>query len=314
MASRPKRRAVGDGVPEPPGAPAQRPEDEDEGDDGVEDEGSEDDASDRDDEDEDEDAALVGEEVTVDFEAFAIADGDYDGLFLKAPVDTAELAALLVQQKHVGSVIKQTAASGDSDSDGDVEDEVFGFISLLNLTERKGTACAEQIKELIVSACEKSCERGTAERLTELLSDPGRPVGLLLSERFVNVPPQVALPMHQQLQKELAEARRANKPCGRCCSFLLISKTFVEAGKRQPATKGGSQEAERLLFANAEEEFFYEAASLRFSYSVQDDSAECLAGRWAFEDAPLRPQRTVMLVPGASMDGVMEKLREHLSV
>nr|8EQB_C Chain C, Isoform 2 of BRCA2 and CDKN1A-interacting protein [Homo sapiens]8EQB_F Chain F, Isoform 2 of BRCA2 and CDKN1A-interacting protein [Homo sapiens]8EQB_I Chain I, Isoform 2 of BRCA2 and CDKN1A-interacting protein [Homo sapiens]8EQB_L Chain L, Isoform 2 of BRCA2 and CDKN1A-interacting protein [Homo sapiens] len=187
---------------------------------------------------------VIDEEVNIEFEAYSLSDNDYDGikkllqqLFLKAPVNTAELTDLLIQQNHIGSVIKQT----------DVE--VFGFISLLNLTERKGTQCVEQIQELVLRFCEKNCEKSMVEQLDKFLNDTTKPVGLLLSERFINVPPQIALPMYQQLQKELAGAHRTNKPCGKCYFYLLISKTFVEAGKNNSAA---------LMFANAEEEFFYE--------------------------------------------------------
>uniref|UniRef100_A0A8D1DDB3 BRCA2 and CDKN1A-interacting protein n=1 Tax=Sus scrofa TaxID=9823 RepID=A0A8D1DDB3_PIG len=248
-------------------------------------------------------------EVNIEFEAYSISDNDYDGikkllqqLFLKAPVNTAELTDLLIQQNHIGSVIKQSVVSEDSDDDVD-EDEIFGFISLLNLTERKGTPCAEQIKEWILRLCEKNCGKGLAEQLGRLLGDAARPVGFLLSERFVNVPPQIALPLHQQLQKELAEAHRTNKPCGKCHFYLLISKTFVEAGKSNSKKKWSDPKKEELMFANAEEEFFYE-----------EESDTCLGGRWSFDDVPLKPLRTVMFVPSDEMSEIMEKLTEHLSV
>ncbi|ELR51219.1 BRCA2 and CDKN1A-interacting protein, partial [Bos mutus] len=260
------------------------------------------------------------QEVNIEFEAYSISDNDYDGikkllqqLFLKAPVNTAELTNLLIQQNHIGSVIKQTDVSEDSDDEVD-EDEIFGFISLLNLTERKGTPCAEQIKELILRLCEKNCEKSMVEQLDRLFNDTARPVGFLLSERFINVPPQIALPMHQQLQKELAEAHRANKPCGKCYFYLLISKTFVEAGKSNSKKKRSNQKKDELMFANAEEEFFYEKAILKFNYSVQEESDTCLGGRWSFDDVPMKPLRTVMLIPGDKMSEIMEKLKEHLSV
>ena len=95
------------------------------------------------DEEEDEEDKVINEEVNIEFEAYSISDNDYDGikkllqqLFLKAPVNTAELTDLLVQQNHIGSVINQPDVSEDSDDVVD-EDEIFGFISLLNLTERK---------------------------------------------------------------------------------------------------------------------------------------------------------------------------------
>ncbi|OXB62954.1 hypothetical protein ASZ78_014966 [Callipepla squamata] len=214
------------------------------------------------------------------------------------------------------SFIKQQGeVQEDSSDDDDVDDdEVFGFISLLNLTERKGTQCAEQIKELILHQCEKSCEQRVVEQLDKLLKDDAKPVGLLLSERFINVPPQIALPMHQQLQKELKEAQRTNKPCGKCHYYLLISKTFTEATKNSKKKEKRNWQKEELMFANAEEEFFYENALLKFSYSVQEESDTCLGGRWSFDDVPMKPWRTVMVVPADGMNAIMDKLKDYLSV
>ena len=98
MASRPKRRVVS---PVPPAL----------GDEEEEDEVEEEDEDDSDEEDEEDE--VVNEEVNIEFEAYSISDNDYDGikkllqqLFLKAPVNTAELTDLLIQQNHIGSVIK----------------------------------------------------------------------------------------------------------------------------------------------------------------------------------------------------------------
>ncbi|XP_061491676.1 BRCA2 and CDKN1A-interacting protein [Rhineura floridana] len=272
--------------------------------------------------DEEEEEEELNEEVNVEFEAHSLSDNDKNGikkllqqLFLKAPVNTADLTDILIQQNHIGSVIKQAEVLEESDDDeDDDDDEVFGIISLLNLTERKGTECAEQIKELVLSQCEKNCEQSMVEQLDKLLSDTTKPVGFLLSERFINVPPQIALPMHQQLQKELTEAQRTNKPCGKCYFYLLISKTFTD--KKKNARKKGSRthQKEELMFSNAEEEFFYEKSLLKFSYSVEEESDSCLGGRWSFEDVPMKPLRTVMVIPADRMNAIMDKLKEYLSV
>lgn len=265
----------------------------------------------------------IDEEVNIEFEAHSISDNDYNGikkllqqLFLKAPVNTAELTDILIQQNHIGSIIKQAEVQEDSsDDDDEDDDEVFGFISCLNLTERKGTQCAEQIKELLLSRCEQSCEQRVVQQLSDLLNNSTKPVGLILSERFINVPPQIALPMHQQLQKELTEAQRTNKPCGKCHYYLLISKTFTEATKSSSKRKEGrNQPKEELMFANAEEEFFHEKALLKFSYSVQEESDTCLGGRWSFDDAPMKPLRTVIVVPADGIHGIMDKLKDYLSL
>ncbi|XP_061665624.1 protein BCCIP homolog isoform X2 [Syngnathoides biaculeatus] len=260
----------------------------------------------------------INEEVTVDFEAHAVSHNDFNGikkllqqLFLKAHVNTSEMADLIIQQSHLGSVIKQAEVPEDSDDDDD-PDEVFGFITVLNLTERKGVQCVEQLKELILDRCEKSSGRAAAEQLERTLGDAADPVGLLLSERFVNVPPQIALPLHKQLQEEIGEAERTDKPSGKCRYFLMISKTCKEAGKSVPAR--GSAPKDQYVFINAEEEFFYEHAVSKFHFSVQEDADSCLSGRWSFEDVPMKPFRTVMLIPADRMPAIMDKLKEYLTV
>ncbi|XP_068111830.1 BRCA2 and CDKN1A-interacting protein [Hyperolius riggenbachi] len=310
MASSAKRRALAE-------QGGQRPEDEDDSDSGEdsEEEDIEDDESEQDE--------AVNEEVTVDFEAHTMSDGDHDGikkllkqLFLKAHVNITEMADLIIQQNHIGSVIKQAEGAEDSDDDGDNEDHIFGFISLLNLTERQDTPCVEEVRELVLSRCETSCDQSTVEQLDKILRDNSKPVGLLISERFINVPAQIALPMHQQLQKELADAQRTNKPCGRCFYYLIICKTFLEPGEkpRGGGGRGGAPAKAQMMFANAEDEFFYENAILKFSYSVQEESDSQLAGRWSFDDVPVKPLRTVMLVPTDRMDGIIEEFKKHLSV
>ncbi|KAJ8404824.1 hypothetical protein AAFF_G00332110 [Aldrovandia affinis] len=286
MASSAKRRAVGIG--ENP----EDKEDESSNDGSQVDSDSEEDSNDSDEE--------INEEIIVDFEAHTISDNDHNGikkllqqLFLKAHVNTSELTDVIIQQNHIGSVIRQAEVPDDSDDEVD-PDQVFGFISLLNLTERKGVQCVEQVKDLVLSQCEKCCPHSVAVQLEETLNDTSKPVGLLLSERFLNVPPQIALPLHKQLQEEMAEAQRTNKPSGKCHYCLLIGKTCKEA-KRSDSGRGAPQKELRLRFASSE-------------------TWESLFSRWSFDDVPMKPYRTVMLIPMERMGAIMDKLKEYLAV
>ncbi|XP_061788041.1 protein BCCIP homolog [Nerophis lumbriciformis] len=303
MASSAKKRAVGLGVEKQP-----------ESDNGSDESPGEDEDSTG----EDSEASEVeNEEVTVDFEAHTIAHSDFNGikkllqqLFLKAHVNTSEMTDIIIQQSHVGSVVKQAEVPEDSDDED--PDEVFGFITMLNLTERKGVQCVEEVKELLLDQCEKSSGHSVMEQLEKTLNDTSKPVGLLLSERFINVPPQIALPLHKQLQEEITDAERTNKPSGKYHYCLMISKTCKESTKSIPA-RGGAPKDE-YMFINAEEEFFYEHATLKFHFSVQADADTCLSGRWSFDDVPMKPFRTVMLIPADRMSSIMDKLKEYLTV
>ncbi|XP_053701582.1 protein BCCIP homolog [Synchiropus splendidus] len=302
MASSAKRRAVGLGSDPNQDENSSEEDLSNDGDSGEEDsEGSEEE---------------INEEVMVDFEAHAITHNDHNGikkllqqLFLKAHVDVSEMTDIIIQQNHIGSVIKQSEVPEDSDDED--PDEVFGFISMLNLTERKGVKCLEDVKELIIDQCEKN-SHSQVEQLEKILDDTSNPVGFLLSERFINVPPQIALPLHKQLQEEILEAQRTNKPSGKCNYFLMICKTCREASKSIPARGGAPKED--YMFVNAEEEFFYEQASIKFHFSVQEETDSCLSGRWSFDDVPMKPFRTVMLIPTDRIPTIMDKLKEYLTV
>ncbi|MCQ8206082.1 hypothetical protein NP569_27785, partial [Vibrio parahaemolyticus] len=60
--------------------------------------------------------------------------------------------------------------------------------------------------------------------------------------------------------------------------------------------------------------FFYEKAILKFSYSVQGESDTRLGGRRSFDDVPMTPLRTVMVIPDDRMIEIMDTVKEHLSV
>ncbi|XP_016383673.1 protein BCCIP homolog, partial [Sinocyclocheilus rhinocerous] len=96
-------------------------------------------------------------------------------------------------------LLQQAEVPEDSDDEAD-PDEVFGFISMVNLTERQGVECLEKLKDMLIEQCAKASSPDVQEGFEQLLLGNGHSVGLLLSERFVNVPPQIALPMHKQLQ------------------------------------------------------------------------------------------------------------------
>ncbi|XP_056626978.1 protein BCCIP homolog [Triplophysa dalaica] len=259
----------------------------------------------------------INEEIIVDFEAHTISDNDFHGiktllqqLFLKSHVNTSDLTDVIIQQNHIGSVIRQAEVPEDSDDEAD-PDEVFGFISMVNLTERQGVECFEKLKDMLLEQCATSGSPDVQERFEKLLQESGQSVGLLLSERFINVPPQIALPMHKQLQQELAEAQRTNKPSGKCQFYLMISKTCKPAKK---VISGHGQTKDELVFVNDEEEFFYEQATLKFSYCVQDQADSCATGRWSYDDVPMKPFRTVMVIPTDRMGTIMDKMTQYLSV
>lgn len=55
-------------------------------------------------------------------------------------------------------------------------------------------------------------------------------------------------------------------------------------------------------------------ATLKFSYCVQDEADSCATGKWTYDDVPMKPFRTVMVIPMDRMGTIMDKMTEYLSV
>uniref|UniRef100_A0A8C4X0V1 Protein BCCIP homolog n=1 Tax=Eptatretus burgeri TaxID=7764 RepID=A0A8C4X0V1_EPTBU len=262
----------------------------------------------------------IGREVMVDFEAHAPQDVDVPGmkqllrqLFLKAPVDLSELADLIVQQNYIGSVLKQALVSEDSEEEEEDDDggAVFGLTTLISLANRKSSGCLEQLCSFLVSRCEAHNPPGLAARLKAVLTDASRPVGLLLSERFLNVPPQAALPLYKQLLSELADAKKFGRHCGSCYYLLLISKTCRVT--RAESHKNVHKAKTETSYLNVEEETFEKLVEMKYSYPVRGEGDSYLGGRWSFDDPTMEPWRDVLLVPISKLASAVAGMAEMLA-
>lgn len=61
------------------------------------------------------------------------------------------------------------------------------------------------------------------------------------------------------------------------------------AGKSHCKKRQNGPKQDVLMFANAEEVFFYKKAILKFSFSIQEEKDTCLGGRWSFDDVLMKP-------------------------
>nr|ACO11711.1 BCCIP homolog [Caligus rogercresseyi] len=205
---------------------------------------------------EDEEDEMLDEEdrgeLQVEFEARTAEDCDYHGItrllkqtFKGDEIPLDGLVNYIIAQKTVGSVITQSNSGGadedDEDEFDDLQNEVFGLISLVRLQDQSSTAskaASEYLRSLQPSTSSAS--------LTSILSgnDSGVKPALLLSERIVNILAQISVPLYETLLKEIKKATLKRQPFV-FTHYILLSKVLV-------ADKEGGEET----FVNAEEEVF----------------------------------------------------------
>ncbi|KAH7936859.1 hypothetical protein HPB49_005881 [Dermacentor silvarum] len=253
---------------------------------------------------------LVDTEVNVDFEARTPDDSDFHGikrllqqLFLKARVNLSDLTNLILERNFVASVIKQCDDDVDDDDEAmqDDEDGVFGVMSVVNLTESRQRECVQQIVTLLRDHCRASAS-GLAAKFDEYFTEDSYQMGLVISERFVNIPPRIALPLYDALARDVEAAKAAGKKYD-FTHLVVICKQYKAS---ENDDQGGA------VFANAEEELFEEEADLQFEYNVTADTGTAVAGDWKEEDEEMKQIRKVLVIPTTKWARIMDKLKGAL--
>ncbi|XP_069140116.1 BRCA2 and CDKN1A-interacting protein-like [Argopecten irradians] len=266
-----------------------------------------------DDEMEDENSTPINEEVQVEFEARMLDDGDFHGVktllqqvFLKANINLSELTNTLISQNYIGCVIKQMDIPDDDEDDGmdeDDNDAVFGLMSVVNITEKKDLECVQQVRSLLLDHC-KACAKEKLPRFSDMLHDSDQHVGLLLSERYLNIPPQISVPMYDSLIKDMEKCQRKQMKYS-FAKYMMVSKTYRMKG-------GSKQKEEPVIFSNSEEELLHEVSELSFTYSVEDDRDTVVGGQWD-SDNPMEALRTVMVIPADQLSVALTRIKAELA-
>lgn len=248
------------------------------------------------------------QEVQVDFEGRNPIAGDFDGikqllrqLFLKAHINLTDFSNIIISQNYVGSVIKQAWDDEMEDEDDDDVDAnvVFGITTVLNLTNHKESECVQQLKSLILERAEKSSTDATLKLLRDILTNDDRTTGLLVNERYINIPTQISVPMLENLVKEIKRANEKKMPFDFAYLVMILKFHRKEAKKGKPAED---------IFSNPEEELFLQEALASFEYSVASEADSGLSGKWREDDEELTPFRKVIVLDGKNLPSIVDSI------
>ncbi|KAI8871732.1 hypothetical protein GQ42DRAFT_120363 [Ramicandelaber brevisporus] len=214
--------------------------------------------------------------------------------------DLSGLADLLVRSDSIGTCV--AVEEGD-------DAEPYGFLCLVDMTEHRGKSCIKQIiGYLLEKAKEGSGNKAALAQLQKLFGAGSEErVGLLLSERFVNMPLQIVPPLYRMLRDELQSAVD-NEELSKITTFILLSKTYRLL--EQPDDEGAENKAEKidpneLHFVNEEDQFIEKHAQLSFKYKLTH-SDEFGA------DTTIVPGRKCMIISADSFNKLPDVLEKIL--
>ncbi|OWZ18884.1 BCCIP family protein [Phytophthora megakarya] len=212
-------------------------------------------------------AAAAGNNVSVDFLFSDPREAHFHSVkqFLLAylppsqPFDVSGLANAIVGQVTAGTMV---CVEG--------EDDVYGFITALNLKSFASETSIQQVLQYVT----KKCPSADASKLQQILNTKN--VGLVLNERMVNLPYQLVPALHSALHEDIEwaieneeteELRNSFK-----MDYFLILATCTEEKSGSEAKKGKktktTYEQTAKFFHNFEDEFLEQEAELTFSFDT----------------------------------------------
>lgn len=205
-------------------------------------------------------------------------------------------------QSFVGSVVIQSDYDEEED-DTDDEDfdstgTIFGITTAINISANCPNGCQKQLRAYLLDKAEKSSDTVIAN----ILKDESKSVGLIINERFVNIPPQIAVPLLESLQKEVQRAA-TKRPAFQFDYYLMIVKLYRKEDKKAPED----------FYSNGEEEIMFENAASNFEYSVQSETDSGLSGNWLESDSKLIPYRKIILFEANHLQPIVNSIKEHIN-
>lgn len=224
--------------------------------------------------------------------------------------DLSALADMILAQPLLGSTVK---------TDGN-ESDPFAFLSILNMHQHRSTPVIQSLNSYISS--KSASIPALASALPALLNTENdkSQVGLILTERFINMPSEIVPPMYTMLLEEMQWALEESEPYN-FTHYLLLSKTYTEvvskldAQESRPQKKGKKAEKEgETFYFHPEDEKLHEYCvgwgNYEYTHAGEEGASDA---KRAFQEAGVRPMGHMMLIEAGKFEAAIKGMSEYLS-
>jgi len=265
----------------------------------------------------------INEIVDVDFEFFDPQPQDFYGykILLKQIfgndheyINLSDLADLVLSQPLLGSSVKVQ-------SEDPKKEDPYAMLSVLNMQEHKDKISIQQIKKYLNDRLTK--KQVSLKKLNGYLNDESKPVGLLLNERLINMPPQVVPPMFRMLLEEIQWAIDDKEPY-EFAYYMVISKLYrmveskVDKDENAPQTSVKNNKKSRIdpedlnkvFYFQPEDEIIEKYSVLKVDFRMA--KATNTDSKRTFYDYGIDPFRRVLVFPADKLQTITNEISELL--
>ncbi|KAI9810016.1 MAG: Mss4p nuclear export [Phylliscum demangeonii] len=225
--------------------------------------------------------------------------------------DLSALTDLILSQPLLGSTVKVEGNESDP----------YAFLSVLNMHEHREVPAIQAVKQFFLAP--QHPKSTLKSSLSQLLStdDGSVQIGLVLSERLINVPAQVVPPMYDLLLEEISWALEDKEPY-QFTHYLVVSRVYVEVEssadheesrprKKSKKPKKNTRSSENFYFHPEDELLEKHALEVGgFDYHNQDAVPD---SKRAFQDAGIKPRGSWLLLEAAKFEHAVKSLKEFFS-
>ncbi|KAM0197667.1 hypothetical protein ACHAPA_002678 [Fusarium lateritium] len=211
------------------------------------------------------------------------------------------LSDLILSQPTIGSTIKVDGKSNDA----------YALLTVLNTAVHQDK---EPMKDIIKYLAEKAQTNSSLASVADVLNS-GKHVGLVFSERLINMPSELAPPLYSMLIDEVEAAVEDEEPYN-FSHYLILSKTYqeleskldVESQKRKKA-----KEEAGMYYFHMEDEVLHKHAVAygNFNYTKEDESAA--DSKRAFQELGVKAHGHMILIEANKFPGAVKAVNEYLS-
>ncbi len=217
--------------------------------------------------------------------------------------DISGLADLILAQPTIGSTVKVDGKEADA----------YALLTALNLREHREKKPIADLTQYIGEKAKKS--EALATVVPGLLASGEHAVGLVLSERLINMPSEIAPPMYGMLVDEIEAAVEDGEPY-EFSHYLVLSKAYHETEStldvEERRRKKGKQEASVFYF-HPEDEVLHKHAVAHGSYPFTKADEAVADSKRAFQEMGVMPHGHMILIEASRFGDAVKAVGEYLS-
>jgi protein BCP1 len=177
------------------------------------------------------------------------------------------------------------------------------------------------VRNLIGYLQKKASSSPSFSTLASLLSQSAiPPIGLILTERLMNIPPEVVPPMYTMLLEEIAWALEEKEPY-EFSHYLILSKRYeevvsnldTEESRPQKKKRKNAYNTNQRFYFHPEDEVFEDHALCHGTFEYTNQQAEGHSdSKRAFQELGIKPAGSLILIDTERFQPAVTNVAEFL--